>query len=104
MTLTKFMVVFRKMNLPAHWQDNTRINLSRMTQDPKSFWEFQIAVQSTNTLLKGTPHHLDDVKLRERIEAGMNQVLYVQATNAKCNEIVDFRDWLAEVKRVDDEK
>jgi hypothetical protein len=59
MTLTEFMVVFRKTNLPAHWQDNTRIDLSSMTQDPRSFWEFQIAVQSTNALLKGTPHHLN---------------------------------------------
>ena len=34
----------------------------------------------------------------------MNQVLYVQVTNVKCNDIVDFRKWLAEVKHVDDTK
>src|ERR1700733_4699087 len=75
-----------------------------MTQDPKSFWEFQIAMQSANVLLKGTPHYLDENKLHERIEAGMNQVLYIQATNTKCNDIKDFRKWLAKVKSMDDEK
>jgi hypothetical protein len=54
-------------------------SLSRMTQDPMNFWDFEVAVQSTNALLKNTPHHLDEDKLRERIEAWMNQVLYVQA-------------------------
>src|SRR5882762_4084903 len=81
-----------------------RITLSRMHQDASSFWEFQQAIQTTNVLLKGTPHHLDDKKLRERIEAGMDQVLYVQATNAKYNEIVELRDWLSKVKSLDDEK
>jgi hypothetical protein len=73
MTLEAFMAEFHKTHLPAHWQDETRITLSRMTQDPKSFWEFQIAVQSANMLLKGTPHYLDEKKLCECIEAGMNQ-------------------------------
>jgi hypothetical protein len=30
MTLEEFMVVFRKTYLPPHWQDDTRIALSRM--------------------------------------------------------------------------
>ena len=34
----------------------------------------------------------------------MDKVLYVQAMNAKCNNIIDFYDWLAEVKQVDDKK
>ena len=104
MTLANFMTVFHTTHLPAHWQDETCIALSHMPQDLKSFWEFQIAVQSTNALFKGTPHHLDDAKLHEHIKAGMNQVLYVQVTNAKDNNVVDFHEWLAMVKRVDDEK
>jgi hypothetical protein len=104
MTLEEFMAVFRKTHLPPHWQDDTRICLSRMHQDSMTFWEFQVAVQTTNTLLKGMPHHLDESKLREHIQSGMDQVLYAQATNAKCNEIPDLRKWLAEVKQLDDEK
>jgi hypothetical protein len=104
MTLDEFMAVFRKTHLPPHWQDDTRITLSRMHQDNLTFWEFQVAVQTTNALLKGTPHHLDEMKLRERIQSGMDQVLYAQATNAKCNEIPDLREWIAEVKALDDEK
>jgi hypothetical protein len=90
MTLEDFMTLFRKMHLPNHWQDDTRVTLSCMHQDASSFLEFQQAIQTTNALLKGTAHHLDDKKLCEHIEAGMDQVLYVQATNAKFNEIVEF--------------
>jgi len=75
-----------------------------MHQDTSSFWVFQQAVQTTNALLKGTPHHLDDQKLRERIKAGMDQVLYVQVMNAKLNDLVELREWLSEVKSLDDEK
>ena len=56
----------------------------------------------TNVLLKGTPHHLDEQKIRECIEGRMDQVLYVLATNAKCNDIGDLREWLAEIKCLDD--
>jgi hypothetical protein len=58
-----------------------------MNQDAKFLWKFQVTMQSANALLKGTPHHLDKVKLCKHIEAGMNQVLYIQVTNAKCNEV-----------------
>ena len=44
MTLTEFMALIYKTHLPAHWQDNTCIALSQMTQDLKSFCEFQITV------------------------------------------------------------
>jgi hypothetical protein len=62
MTLETFMTLFRKMHLANHWQDDTCITLSRMHQDTNSFWDSQQAVQTTNALLKGTPHHLDDKK------------------------------------------
>jgi hypothetical protein len=104
MTLDEFMTVFRKTHLPPHWQDETCIALSRMHQDSMTFWEFQVAVQTTNALLKGTPHHLDEAKLCERIQSGMDQVLYAQATHAKCNDIADLHMWLADVKQLDDEK
>src|ERR1700729_3941919 len=103
-TLDEFMTLFCNTHLAPNWQDNTHIALSCMTQDPMNFWEFQVAIQFTNALLKGTAHYLDEVKLRERIEAGMNQVLYVQATNTKLNPVKDFCKWLAEVKCLDDEK
>src|SRR6266436_2061575 len=104
MTLDEFMTIFRETHLPPHWQDETHITLSHMTQDPMNFWEFQVAVQSMNALLKGTLHHLNEDKLRERIEAGMNQVLYVQVTNVKVNLVKDFCKWLAEVKGLDNKK
>jgi hypothetical protein len=37
MALDKFMMIYT--HLPANWQDDTRIFLSHMTQDPMNFWE-----------------------------------------------------------------
>ena len=72
MTLDEFMTVFCKTHLPPHWQDDTHIALSCMHQDNLMFWEFQVVVQTTNMLLKGMPHHLDEMKLCERIQSGMD--------------------------------
>jgi hypothetical protein len=104
MTLEEFMTVFHKTHLLAHWQDDTHISLLCMQQDSMSFWEFQVVIQTMNALLKGTTHHLNKVKLCECIQSRMDQVLYSQAMNNKCNKIVDLREWLAKVKDLDDEK
>jgi hypothetical protein len=104
MMLEEFMVVFHKTYLPPHWQDDTHIALSCMHQDSLSFWEFQVTIQTTKALLKGMTYHLDQTQLCERIQSGMDQVLYAQATNAKCNGIVNLHDWIGEVKRLDDKK
>ncbi|KIM73627.1 hypothetical protein PILCRDRAFT_15062 [Piloderma croceum F 1598] len=80
------------------------MTLKEFMTESLSFWEFQVMVQTTNALLKGTPHYLEEQKICECIEGGMDQVLYVQATNVKCNNIEDLCEWLAEVKHLNDEK
>jgi hypothetical protein len=104
MMLKEFMTVCHKTHLLSNWQDDTWIMLSRMHQESLSFWEFQVAIQTINALLKGMPHYLDEQKICEHIEGGMDQVLYIQATNAKCNDLEDLHQWLAKVKHLDDEK
>ena len=91
------------VHLPAHSQEETSITLSCMTWDTKSFWEFQITMQSENALLKGTHHHFDDTKICEHIKASMNQVCTCKPPT-QCKDIVNFCAWLAEVKRVDNKK
>jgi hypothetical protein len=75
-----------------------------MHQESLTFLQFQVTVQMMNMLLKGTPHYLDESKLHEHIQSGMDQVLYAQATNAKCNDIADLCEWITEVKDLDNEK
>jgi hypothetical protein len=98
MTLEEFMMLFHKTHLLNHWQDDICITFLRMNQDSQSFWKFQLAIQTTNVLLIGTPRYLVEKKLKEQIEAGMDQVLYVQSVNVKFDSIIGFRKWLAEVK------
>jgi hypothetical protein len=46
--------------------------------------------------------HLSDDKLRHRIKAGINNHLSKRCKAEKVNKVIDFKEWLAEVKCVDD--
>jgi hypothetical protein len=73
-----------------------------MTQTGLSFWEFAIAVQAKNSLLHGTTSYLDQKPLCHPIESGMSQKLALRCRLSKSNEKEDFKEWLTEVKHVDD--
>jgi hypothetical protein len=97
-----FMTEFRAGYLPEDWEEITRIELLGMTQNDMSFWDFAIQVQSKNSLLRNTPSHLDKDSLRHRIESGMAQKLALRCRLEKSSKTEVFKDWLTEVKRVDD--
>jgi hypothetical protein len=99
LTFQEFMAEFRASYLPEDWEAITRIELLGMTQTGLSFWEFAIAVQAKNSLLRGTTSYLDQEPLRHRIESGMSQKLALRCRLSKSNEKEDFREWLTEVKK-----
>jgi hypothetical protein len=73
-----------------------------MSQNNDSFWNYSIHVQNKNSILFGTPSNLDDVKLCHQLEAGITEHLSKRCTAEKVNKVIGFKDWLAEVTRVDD--
>jgi hypothetical protein len=95
------MTIFRDAFLDKEWEDSTRREVLSMTQGQDSFWNFSIRIQAKNFLLKGTNSHLDNVKLRQQIEARLDDRLSKKCKAEKVNKVVNFRDWLAEVYHVD---
>jgi hypothetical protein len=97
-----FMTEFRRAYLDEDWEETVCWELGAMTQGGDSFWDYAIHVQARNSLLVSTPSHLDNEKMRHRIESGMDELLACRCMHAKVNKTVDFKGWLGEVKRIDD--
>ena len=102
LTFPAFMIEFRCNYLDEDWEESTRRELLSMSQGSKPFWDFAVAVQSKNSLLSGTASHLEEDKLRHQLEAAMEERLSKKCTAEKTNKIVKFKEWLSDVKRVDD--
>jgi len=102
LTFPVFMTEFRAGYLPEDWEEVTRIELLGMMQNESAFWDFAVQVQSKNSLLRNTPSHLDEDKLRHRIESGMDQKLALRCRLEKSSKIEGFNLWITEVKRIDD--
>lgn len=102
LSFINFMQELRATYLPEDWEEITHIELLAMTQGNDSFWDFSVMVQSKNSLLRDTPSYLKEEQIRHCIEAGMQQRLALHCHLEKSNLVKVFRDWLMEVKCVDD--
>jgi hypothetical protein len=102
LSFAQFMAEFRARYLDKHWEELTRRELLGMSQNNDTFWNFAIRAQAKNSLLKNTASYLDDANLRHQLEAGMNERLAKKCISEKVNTIVDLREWMMEVKNLDD--
>ena len=97
-----FMTEFRTNYLAEDWEEDTLHKVLSMTQGTGTFWDYAIALQSKNSLLRGTVSHLPDDKLRHQLGAGMETRLSKKVSTEKVNKVADFRKWLNEVKWYDE--
>jgi hypothetical protein len=102
LSFSEFMKEFRAAYLDDDWEEGVRRELGNMMQGPQSFWDYAIQVQAKNSLLISTASHLDEDKLRHRIEAGMEESLSRHCVMAKMNQEKSFKKWVIEVKKRDD--
>ncbi|KIM85721.1 hypothetical protein PILCRDRAFT_5379 [Piloderma croceum F 1598] len=102
LTFEDFMVEFRANYLEEDWESTTRCQLLAMTQGNQSFRNYAVALQAKNSLLINTPSYLQKDKLRHQIEAGIDAKLAKKCDAEKSNTIVDFKKWLADVRRLDE--
>ena len=103
LSFADFMDEFRHAYLEEDWEEDTRRDVLGMSQGSDSFWDYAVSLQSKNSLLHGTTSHLSDEQLRHQLGAGMELRLSKKIGGEKVNKIVDFRRWLNEVKRFDDQ-
>jgi hypothetical protein len=96
-----FMMDFHQNYLAEDWEEDTLRKLLSMSQGTNSFWDYAVAVQSKNALLRGMTSHLPDDKLHHQIGAGMEVCLSKKVSSEKLNKILDFHIWLNEFKQCD---
>ena len=88
---------------PRDWEQDARADvLSTNVPGQPILWDFVISLQSKNALLIGTDSHLAKDKLRHQLKANMEKRLAVRCRNEKSNDVVDFQEWIAKVKHVDE--
>jgi hypothetical protein len=102
LSFADFMTKFCAVYLPKDWEEITHIELLGMTQGNLAFRDFSIDVQSKNALLRNTPSYLTKELLHHHIESRMNQKLALRCRLEKISLIEKFKQWLTEVKHVDD--
>ena len=103
--LKAFLNRFKDNFMPADWEMDICIELSAMSQgDHQSFWDFAIAVQNKNGLLKNTESHLNATCLCTHMEAGMDPTLnkYSHQLDKKFHLIKDVQPWIEAMKELDD--
>jgi hypothetical protein len=70
-------------------------------QGSEPFWEWTLQVQQVNALLTGTSLEVTDNKLREQLEAQMDENLCEACDKTKTNDEDDLNKWLEAVKIID---
>ena len=96
------MKEFRLKWLLNDWEQDICHRVLGMKQ-ASPFWEWAVKIRSLNTLLHGTPTHLDDVSLLNQLETNLEPSLSCACNNERVNE--DTLDkWLDKVKILDEKK
>ncbi|KAF9499019.1 hypothetical protein BDN71DRAFT_1428368 [Pleurotus eryngii] len=94
----------RTLFLPSDWEHSTRMDVLWLQQGSRLFVEYSLDVMGKNNLLAGTDSFFNDEFLRDTLEANMDRELARECNCENTNTIVSFRDWLDEVKRLDEKK
>ncbi|KAG9223840.1 hypothetical protein CCMSSC00406_0007702 [Pleurotus cornucopiae] len=94
----------RNLFLPSDWEHTTRMDVLRVQQGSRAFADFSLDMMARNNLLAGTDSFLNDEFLRDTLEANMDRELARECNRENANSVASFKDWLAEVKRIDERR
>ncbi|KAF9489768.1 hypothetical protein BDN71DRAFT_1435181, partial [Pleurotus eryngii] len=94
----------RTLFLPSDWEHAGRMDVLRLQQGSRSFVEFSLDMMGRNNLLAGTDSFFNDEALRDTMDANMDRELARECNRENVTSITSFRDWLDEVKRLDERK
>ncbi|KAF4583732.1 hypothetical protein EYR40_002223 [Pleurotus pulmonarius] len=94
----------RNLFLPSDWEHTTRMDVLRVQQGSRAFADFSLDMMARNNLLAGTDSFLNDEFLRDTLEANMDHELARECNRENANSVASFKDWLAEVKRIDERR
>jgi hypothetical protein len=103
LSFEEFFVELRSLFLDPNWEELTCREMGTMVQKGEAFWNYAIRMQAKNSLLLNTPSHLSDDQLRHHLEAGMDETLARRYICSEATKVLDLREWLHNVKKVDDQ-
>jgi hypothetical protein len=104
LSFADFVADLRKVWLPSDWDDTLREKMLCNVQGSRAFHDWAVEVENQNTMLKGTPSHLQLASLRWHLEAHMCLDLKRKYRVSGEKAEKDFRTWLDKVRLLDEER
>lgn len=98
------MTALRNDWLEKHWATKLRKKVLGSQQGSRPFYEWALELQNQNALLYGNKAYLEDDKLRDQLEANTCDKLTVPVLRADLAEDLSLREWIEEVKHLDDKR
>ena len=98
-----FMKTFRERWLSPNWEHEITAQILGARLDPikDRFENWVTRIQKLNVTLRGTTSHLDNVKLRAQLEAGLDLDLHILAADNGAHEVKDLQTWVDKVRTLD---
>ncbi|EIM84247.1 uncharacterized protein STEHIDRAFT_82131 [Stereum hirsutum FP-91666 SS1] len=103
LTFDAYMKEMAKVWLPKNWELKVRRSVNGEHQGERDFWSWATHIRQTNATLLGTTYHANDTRLMEILEANMDPHLS-KAVERKGIIATNIKDWLEEIRTVDDER
>ncbi|KLO04004.1 hypothetical protein SCHPADRAFT_803526, partial [Schizopora paradoxa] len=93
MEFTEFMAELRAEFLDSDWAEKICLDIGEMRQDKKPWSEYLNDVLQQNSLIRGTPEHMDDTLLRYHLHSNMDPILRDRAKRDGSGTAVTFKLW-----------
>ena len=91
--------------LPRNWEDRLRAQILTERLRPNTcFLTWATSLQTLNCVLRGTTSHLSDARLRDQIEAGVDEELRLAARKSKAQDATTMRNFLDTYELCDAER
>ncbi|KAG1763847.1 hypothetical protein EDD22DRAFT_1050004 [Suillus occidentalis] len=103
-TFAEYMSALRIAWLESNWANKLRKKVLGSRQNNRSFYEWALDLQNQNALLYGNPSYLSDNQLKDLLDANICDELTVKVFRAKLADDLTLKDWIEEVKSLDEER
>ncbi|KAF9492178.1 hypothetical protein BDN71DRAFT_1509649 [Pleurotus eryngii] len=88
--------------LQADWEHTTRMDILCFWQNSKVFIDYMFELMGKNNLLAGTDSFMNNDYMQETIEAGMESKFSWECNCEGIGHIKPFKNWLDEVKHINE--
>ena len=103
LSYVEFMSKLRKNYLPLDWEDSVCAQILAMQMHKNiKFWDWCQEMCALNIVLRGMDSHLDDMALRNQLEASLEPGLCTYCSHKKLNKVTDLKKWVQAVKEADE--